>query len=65
VWDADDEGNKGYRIWKGLIKQGQQKRIESQNGQIRYASTTEIDENEPLSGDTDRSCQNGNIIGIP
>ncbi len=65
VWDADDEGNKGYRIWRGLIKQGEQKRIESQHGQIRYASTTVIGENEPLSGDRGRWCQNGKIIGVP
>ena len=37
VWNADDEGNKGQRIWKGLIKQGEQKHIKSQHGQIRYA----------------------------
>ena len=66
VWDADDEGNKGYRIWKGLIKQGKQKGIESHNGKIRFASTTSIEEREPsLSGDTDRTCQNGGIIGVP
>jgi hypothetical protein len=65
VWNVDDKGNKGYRLWMGLIKQGQQKRIASQHGQIRYAYTTEIDENEPLSGDIDRSCENGNIIGVP
>lgn len=65
VWDVDDQGNKGYRIWKGTIKQGQQKRIESQQGQIRYAQTTVMDENEPLSGDVDRSCHKGQIIGVP
>jgi hypothetical protein len=65
VWDADDEGNKGNTIWKGLIKQGEQKSIKSRYGQIRYSSTTVIDENEPLSGDYDRSCYNGGIIGVP
>jgi hypothetical protein len=65
VWDADDEGNKGNTIWKGLIKQGEQKPIKSRHGQIRYSSTTVIDENEPLSGDFDRPCYNRGIVGVP
>ena len=65
VWNVDDQGNKGHRIWKGLIKQGEQKRIVSSRGQIRYSSTTVIDENEPLSGDRGRSCHDGKIIGVP
>ena len=65
VWDADVEGNKGNTIWKGLIKQGEQKSIKSRYGQIRYSSTTNIDENEPLSGDYDRPCYDGGIIGVP
>ena len=65
VWDLDDEGNKGHRIFKGLIKQGEQKRIESQHGQIRNAHTTVIDENQPLSGDVGRGCNDGMIIGVP
>jgi hypothetical protein len=65
VWDADDQGNKGNTIWKGLIKQGEQKSIKSRYGQIRYSSTTVIDENEPLSGDYDRPCHDGLTIGVP
>jgi hypothetical protein len=65
VWDADDQGNKGNTIWKGLIKQGEQKSIKSRYGQIRYSSTTVIDENEPLSGDYDRPCYDGLTIGVP
>ncbi len=65
VWNVDDQGNKGPRIWKGLIKQGEQKRIVSSRCQIRYSSTTVIDENEPLSGDRGRWCDNGKIIGVP
>lgn len=65
VWDVDDQGNKGVRNWKGLIKKGARKRIQSHHGQIRYAYTTVIDENEPLSGDVGRSCHEGKIIGVP
>ena len=65
VWNVDDEGNKGYRLWMGVLKQGEQKSITSHQGQIRYAYTTNLGENEPLSGDIDRSCENGNTIGVP
>ena len=65
VWDVDDLGNKGPRKWKGSIKQGEKKTIESQYGQIRYAYTTNMTENEPLSGDIGRPCFNGNIISVP
>ena len=51
--------------FKGLIKQGEQKPIKSRYGQIRYSSTTVIDENEPLSGDYDRPCYDGLTIGVP
>jgi hypothetical protein len=65
VWNVDDQGNKGPRIWKGLIKQGEQKRIVSSHGQIRYAQTRYVKENEPLSGDIGRPCHDGKIIGVP
>ena len=65
VWDVDDLGNKGHRQWKGKIQQGEKKNIESQHGQIRYAYTTNMTENQPLSGDVGRPCFDGNIISVP
>ena len=66
VWDADDQGNKGNTIWKGLIKQGEKKTIKSRYGQIRYSSSTYVNEDDPpLSGDYDRPCNNGLTIGVP
>ena len=65
VWNVDRQGNKGPRIWKGLIKQGEEKRIESSHGRIRFARSTRINKNEPLSGDIGRPCNNAKIIGVP
>lgn len=65
VWNVDNQGNKGGRIWKGLIKQGEQKRIVSSHGQIRYARSVYVKENEPLSGDIGRPCTGGKTIGVP
>lgn len=65
VWDVDNLGNKGQRIFKGLLKQGEKKKIHSMAGQIRYARTTNTRQNEPLSGDIGRPCFNGKIISVP
>lgn len=65
VWNLDDDGNKGYLIWKGVIKQGDRKLIRSIDGRIRYASTTNLEENTALDGDVDRWCNNGSSIGVP
>ena len=65
VWDVDNLGNKGQRIFKGLLKQDEKKKIQSMAGQIRYARTTNTKENEPLSGDIGRPCFNGKIISVP
>ena len=65
VWDLDNLGNKGQRIFKGLLKQGEKKQIQSMAGQIRYARTVNVKQNEPLSGDIGRPCFNGKIISVP
>ena len=66
VWNVDNRGNKGSRIWKGLIKQGEEKRIVSSHGQIRYARSIYVKEsNKPVSGDIGRPCTNGKIVGVP
>ena len=48
-----------------VLKAAVKKNIESHYGQIRYAYTTNMTENEPLSGDVGRPCFNGKIIGVP
>ena len=65
VWDHDDEGNKGRQIWQGRINQGKSVKITAQHGQIRYSYNDQPDEDQPLSGDTDRSCSNNEIILVP
>jgi hypothetical protein len=65
VWDLDKLGNKGQLIWKGVIRKGQRKQIQTSDGRLRYGSTTYIDKNVPLSGDRSRWCHDGNIIGVP
>ena len=65
VWEEDRRGNKGPLLWKGIVKQGQRKRINTRTGGIRLASTINVDKNDALSGDNSRWCENGSTIGLP
>ncbi len=65
VWDADDEGNKGAQIWQGRINQGESAKITAPHGQIRYSYNDQPEEDQPLSGDIDRSCSGGETILVP
>ena len=63
VYDVDRSGNKGYELWKGWIRQGAERRIDTNNGQIRYHYA--LSDNQPLSGDISRLCNSGGSIGVP
>ena len=65
VWSLDDEGNKGYLLWKGVVKPGKPKLIRTFGGQMRMATTTDYEDNAPLEGDVDRWCNDGQTIGVP
>jgi len=65
VWDQDDEGNKGRQIWQGRINQGESAKITAPHGQIRYSYNDQPDEDQPLSGDVNRSCEGGETISVP
>ena len=65
VWNLDDEGNKGYLIWKGVVKPNKPKLIRTFSGQMRIATTTDYEDNAPLEGDVDRWCNDGQTIGVP
>ncbi|KGM43459.1 hypothetical protein JY97_07110 [Alkalispirochaeta odontotermitis] len=65
VWQEDRRGNKGPLLWKGIVRKGQRKRINTRTGGIRVSSTTYIDKNSPLSGDTSRWCEEGSRVGVP
>ena len=65
VWHADRRGNKGYRIWEGIIRKGERKLIRTFDGRIRYSTTINVDKPPAYSGDKSRSCSNGQVIGVP
>jgi hypothetical protein len=65
VWDQDDEGNKGRQIWQGRINQGGSAKITAPHARIRYSYNDQPDEDQPLSGDVNRSCNSGETILVP
>ena len=65
VWNVDDEGNKGYLLWKGVVKPGKPKLIRTFDGKMRISTTTDYKDNAPLEGDDDRWCNDGQTIGVP
>ena len=65
VWNQDDRGNKGYLLWKGVLKQGDRKLIRTFDGKMRSATTKDYEDNAPLEGDRDRWCNDGKSIGVP
>ena len=65
VWPVDRRGNKGEKLWEGVIQKGERKLIRTPDGRIRYAVRRNLGEDQLFSGDKSRWCQNGQEIGVP
>ena len=65
VWHADRGGNKGVKIWEGVIKKGERKLIRTPDGNIRYAHRINLADDQYFSGDKSRWCENEEEIGVP
>ncbi len=65
VFDMDREGNQGRQIWQGRINQGESVKITTPHGRFRYDYNDQPDEDQPLSGGSDRWCNNLETILVP
>jgi hypothetical protein len=65
VWTEDRQGNKGRKIWQGVVKAGQRVKISSPLDAIRYSASVYVDQRDALSGDQSRWCSNASTIGVP
>jgi hypothetical protein len=65
VWHADRSGNKGVKIWEGVLKTGETKLINTPDGNIRYAHRRNLADDQYFSGDKGRYCENGQEISVP
>jgi hypothetical protein len=65
VFDLDRDGNQGAQIWQGRLNQGESAKITAPHGRFRYDYNAQPDEDQPLSGGQDRSCNSGEAILVP
>jgi hypothetical protein len=65
VFDLDRDGNQGSQIWQGRINQGESVKITAPHALFRYDYNAQPDEDQPLSGGQDRSCNSGETILVP
>jgi hypothetical protein len=65
VFDLDRQGNKGSQIWQGRINQGESAKITTPHGRFIYDYNDQPDEDQPLSGGSDRWCNDLKTILVP
>ena len=65
VFDMDRDGNKGPKIWQGRINTDQSVKITTPHGRFVYDYNSQPDEDQPLSGGTERWCSNDETILVP
>ena len=65
VWPVDRRGNKGQKLWEGILKKGEKKLIRTPDGRIRYATRRNLADDQLFSGDKSRWCHKGQTIGVP
>ena len=65
VFDMDRAGNKGGKLWQGRINEGESVKITVPNARFVYDYNDQPDDDQPLSGGTERWCNDGEIILVP
>ena len=65
IYDLNSDGSRGGQIWEGRINAGQTARIVTPHGQFDYDYNSQPDVDQPLSGGTERWCNNDEVILVP
>jgi len=65
VFDMDREGNKGKQIWQGRINVDESVKITAPHARFVYDYNSRPDEDQPLSGGTERWCNNDETVLVP
>jgi hypothetical protein len=65
VYDLNSDGSRRGQIWEGRINAGQTARIVTPHGQFDYDYNSQPDADQPLSGGTERWCNNDEVILVP
>jgi hypothetical protein len=65
IYDMNSDGSRGPQIWEGRINAGQSVRINTPHQQFVYDYNSQPDTDQPLSGGTERWCNNDEVILVP
>jgi hypothetical protein len=65
IYDMNSDGTRGSQIWEGRINAGQNTRITTPHQQFVYDYNAQPDTDQPLSGGTERWCNNDEVILVP
>jgi len=65
VFDMDRQGNKGEQIWQGRINANESVKISTPHARFVYSYNSRPDEDQPLSGGTERWCNADETILVP
>jgi len=65
IYDMNDDGTRGSQIWEGRINAGQTARITTPHARFVYDYNAQPDTDQPLSGGTERWCNNDEVILVP
>jgi len=65
VFDMDRDGNKGQKIWQGRINADQPVKITTPHGRFVYDYNSQPDQDQPLSGGTERWCSDDETVLVP
>ena len=65
VFDMDRDGNKGQKIWQGRINANHPVKISTPHGRFVYDYNSQPDQDQPLSGGTERWCRDDETVLVP
>ena len=63
--ELNRDGDMGSKIWEGRINEGQEVLVSVPHARFRLYYNDQPDVNQPMSGGTDRWCDNKRTVGVP
>ena len=65
VFDMDRDGNRGPKLWQGRINVNESVKITTPHARFVYDYNSQPDSDQPLSGGTERWCNNDETVLVP
>ena len=65
VFDMDRDGNRGHKLWQGRINVNESVKITTPHARFVYDYNSQPETDQPLSGGTERWCNNDETVLVP